>query len=152
MTEFRIFRWPTGRGWFVLSAGPDSAGDIRGTALARASADGATVCIVVNDPHETADRLLDDLEDLGAPAGYIVDIATEDDQSIEDRLGEASIIVIAGFGSPDLIRSTLHGAALRGITVAHARGAVILVEGICAPLFGGWYVGSDHHLQEGFAW
>jgi hypothetical protein len=152
MTEFRIFRWRTGRGWFVLSGGADSIGDIRGTALARASADGATACVAIDDRKGTADRLLDDLEDLGAPAGYIVDIATEDDRSIEARLSEAGIIVIASDGSLDTIRSTLYGAALRGIELAHARGAVVLVEGISAALFGEWYIGSDERLHPGLGW
>lgn len=152
MPEFRIFRWRDGRGWLVLSAGPDRTGEIRGTALGRAAADGAVACVAVSADPAAADRLLDDVEDLGAPSGYIVDIMAEDDHTIEDRLGEAGVIVLTADHDADSVRSALTGAALRGIEAAHGRGAVVVIEGVCALLFGGWYPGPDAEFHEGFSW
>jgi hypothetical protein len=147
MPAQNVFRWLDGRGWLVLAGGGET-GDIRAQALGRASADGGLACISLKgDP-----LLLDDLEDLGAPSGYLVDLNTEDDKTIHDRLAEAGIIVIDSAPSVKEARSSLRGAAIEGIQQAFENGAVVLVEGVTAAAFGGWVLLSGGEVTEGLEW
>jgi hypothetical protein len=142
-----VFRWLDGRGWLVLAGGGET-GDIRAQALGRAAADGGLACISLKgDPN-----LLEDLEDLGAPSGYLVDLNTEDDQTIHDRLAEAGIIVIDSAASVKEARSLLRGAPIEGIQQAFEHGAVVLAEGITAAAFGGWLLLSGGEVTEGLEW
>jgi len=96
-----IFKWRDGRGWLTLATGQGAAqeiDDIRARALQRTSADGGVAIVFLGDDPDAGERLLDDLEDLGAPTGYVVDVIAEDDATIRERLTDASVIVI--FGAP----------------------------------------------------
>lgn len=147
MPAQNVFRWLDGRGWLVLAGGGET-GDIRAQALGRASADGGLACISLKgDP-----ALLDDLEDLGAPSGYLVDLNTEDDKTIHDRLAEAGIIVIDSAASVKEARSSLRGAPIEGIQQAFENGAVVLVEGVTAAAFGGWLLLPGGEVTEGLEW
>jgi hypothetical protein len=152
MPAFSVFRWIEGRGWIVLSGGPDRAGELRGQALARAAADGAVACVTLSGDLAEADHLLDDIEDLGAPSGYIVDLISEDDATVLSKLAEASVIVITDAPNVDTARSMLTGAALEGIRNAHANGAVILVEANAIGVFGMWLLLEDGSKALGFDW
>ncbi|PJF41146.1 MAG: hypothetical protein D6737_14820 [Chloroflexi bacterium] len=150
MAANSVFRWLDGRGWLILAGGVDDTAEIRGAALTRIAADGAVACVALaNDL--TGERTLDDLESLGAPAGYIVDILSEDDATIVQKLSDASMIVIADMSNPFTLRSALLGAALEGMQNAFERGAVILAEGIASMLFGTW-VALDETVLDGFEW
>lgn len=140
-----VLNWLDGRGWLILSGGADD--EIRAQALGRAAADGGVACVSLSgDP----DALLDDIADLGAPSGYLVDVFGEDDQTLRDKLAQAGMIVITGGGSAADVRGALLGAALEGIEAAYANGAVILLEDYGAMAFGAWLVDDD--VTTGLEW
>jgi hypothetical protein len=140
-----VFHWLDGRGWLVFSGGADD--DIRAQALGRAAADGGVACLSLSgDP----DVLLDDIADLGAPSGYIVDVYGEDDESLQDKLAQAGMIIITGGDDPSDVRGALHGAALDGIQLAYQHGAILLLEGASAMAFGAWIIGEE--IENGLEW
>lgn len=140
-----VFHWLDGRGWLVFSGGADD--DIRAQALGRAAADGGVACLSLSgDP----DALLDDVADLGAPSGYIVDVYGEDDQTLQDKLAQAGVVIIAGGESPLDVRGALQGAALDGIQAAYQNGAILLLEGASAMAFGAWII--DEEIESGLEW
>ena len=98
------------------------------------------------------DRRLEDFEELGATAGYLVDILTEDDETIATRLAETSIVVLESSDDLRNLKSALMGAALRGLETAFANGAIILAAGGPAMLFGEWVYNGQDNLIEGFGW
>lgn len=147
-----VFKWLDGRGWLVLSGGADEGGEIRGLALARTSADGGVACVVLSSDPGAGDHLLDDVEDLGAPSGYVVDIAAEDDDAVRAKLSEAGVILIASDESAEIVRSALTGAAIAGIQTAYQNGAVVLAEGACAMALGGYLVQDNGSVTPGLNW
>ena len=152
MPSHTVFQWLDGRGWLVLSGGADAGGELRATALARSSADGGVACVALSNDPGAGDRLLDDVEDLGAPSGYVVDVAAEDDQTVQAKLVEAGVIVILTDGTAESVRSALKGAAIEGIQIAYQNGAVVLAEGACAMAFGGYLVTSEGDVDPGLGW
>ncbi len=156
MPSRSVLRWLDGRGWLVLSGAGASAGEadsseIRARALGRAAADGAAAVVYLGEVSR-ADALLDDIEDLGAPSGYLVDIISEDDETIRNRLTEASVIVVAGASSGSMAYSTLLGAAIDGIRAAYENGAIILVEGSASGAFGAYILDADGSVSAGLGW
>jgi hypothetical protein len=85
---------------------------------------------------ETADKHLDALHDLGGPTGYLVDVMTEDDESLRKQLSEAGLIVLGDGPNVKGLRSGLLGAALEGMNEAFERGGVILGIGQGAAMLG----------------
>jgi hypothetical protein len=152
MPRQAVFQWLEGRGWLVLSGGADPGGELRGQALARSAADGGVACMALSGDPTAADQLLDDVTDLGAPSGYIVDVATEDDETVRSKLAEAGVIILATDGTAEDVRSALLGAAISGIQTAYENGAVVLVEGACAMAFGGFIVREAAGLGAGLGW
>lgn len=146
MPSVNVLRWIDGRGWIILAGGADD--DIRALAINRSSADGGIGVIALDGEGE---RLIDDLNDLGAPSSYAADVFTEDDEALENKLGEAGVVLVSGAASPDEARSALRGAALAGLHQAYANGAVILLEGAAAAAFGSWIapVGNGLEWVEG---
>lgn len=134
MPQRSVFRWKDGRGWLVLANG--TSAEVRGMALNRLAADGGIACVAIGQDSAVADVMLDDFADLGAPSGYVVDLQSEDDETLLNRLGEASLIALSGAGEPSVARSELIGAAIDGIVQAYQNGAVILAEGSAATAFG----------------
>lgn len=156
MPSHSVFRWLDGRGWLVLSgAGSPSSevdlSEIRAKALGRAAADGAAAVVYLGEA-SGADALLDDIEDLGAPSGYLVDIVTEDDETIRNRLSEAGVIVVSGASSSAAARAVLLGAAEDGIRAAYENGAIILVEGAASGAFGAYMLDRDGTVSAGLGW
>src|SRR5690606_9908974 len=91
-------------------------------------------------------------EDLGAPAGYLVDVTSEDDRTVVSRLTDAAVVVVGPAGSAEAIRSSLLGAAAEGLQTAFENGAVILAEGQSAMVFGEWVVRDSGELVDGLEW
>jgi hypothetical protein len=140
-----VLHWLDGRGWLILSGGADD--DIRAQALGRVAADGGVACVSLSgDP----DALADDIADMGAPSGYLVDVFGEDDLTLRDKLGQAGMIVIVGGASAADARGALSGAALEGIETAYANGAVILLEDYSAMAFGSWLI--EDEVKPGLDW
>jgi hypothetical protein len=140
-----VFHWRDGRGWLIFSGGGDD--DIRAQALGRDDADGGVACVSLSGD---SDELLDDISDLGAPSGFIVDLFGEDDQSLQDKLSQAGMVIITGGSSPQDARSALQGVALEAIDAAYRNGAIILLEDMSAMAFGAWIIGDE--IEQGLGW
>jgi hypothetical protein len=142
-----ILRWQAGNGWLVLSGGADAGGEIRSQALRRAKADGALAYLGFNEA--SADDALDDMQDLGAPTGYLVNVVAEDDDTIRAQLTSASLILIDNSVSADEWRSTLIGAGMDGIRAALNLGAVVLAEGEGAAALSAYFVHTQGRIVNG---
>jgi hypothetical protein len=147
MNTETILRWYAGMGWIVLSGGADAGGEIRAAALRRAKASGGVAYIGFNE--DSADAILDDMDDLGAPTGYLVNVVTEDDDTIRQQIEEASVIVLDDSVTPDEWRSSLLGTAIEAIQSALSRGAVLLAEGSGAEALGGFTINDHGQLTQG---
>ncbi|MCL4248941.1 MAG: hypothetical protein KJ065_12415 [Anaerolineae bacterium] len=152
MPSASIFRWRAGRGWLVLAPASTGDPDIRALAVARASADGSLAVAVLDGDLAAGDRRLDDLEELGAPSGYLVDVLTEDDATIETHLAETSICVLESDADVLTLKSSLMGAAMRGLETAFANGAIVLAAGTPARLFGRLLIPDLDSPVDGFGW
>jgi hypothetical protein len=62
------------------------------------------------------------------------------------------MIVVEGGAHITDLRSSLLGAAAEGMQAAFANGAVILVEGLSAMVFGAWVALESGKLLDGLAW
>ncbi|MEO8609740.1 MAG: hypothetical protein ABI690_17745 [Chloroflexota bacterium] len=152
MAQNNVLRWQDGRGWLILSGGGENLSDVRALALGRAAADGGVAYITLGSQSGLGERALADMEDLGAPPGYLVDVLSEDDETVTDMLSEAGIVVIEGGAELDDLRSSLIGAAIGGIQTAFQNGAVVLAEGSGASVFGAWVLLDSDELTAGFEW
>ncbi len=146
MPQQSVFNWPDGRGWLVLAGGSDD--DVRATAIERASADGGVAYVSLMP----SDDALDAMQDLGAPTGYVVDVTTEDDDTLKARIGDAGIVVLGGAGTAEDFRSSLVGAAEEGLHTAHERGAMLLIEGDAVTAFGAYLIKPDGVLRDALEW
>lgn len=150
MPTQQIFEWKAGGGWLVLSGGADPTSAIRAAVIERSAADGGLACVSFGDD-AAAEQILEDMQDLGAVSGYLVDVFSEDDDTLKDRLGDASIVVVSG-GNGAQVRSALMGAALVGIERAYSNGGIVLVEGASVEAFGEFCFNADGTLGSGFGW
>jgi hypothetical protein len=141
-----------GRGWLILAGSADSENEIRAMALAKAAADGNLAFVSLGGGLDAAEEVLYDLEDLGAPAGYIVDVTSEDDATITAKLTDTSVVVIEAAPTAQEARSGLVGAAAEGIQASYENGAIVLVEGQSAMVFGTFLVRDNGELGGGLEW
>ncbi len=146
----QVLKYISGRGWLVFSGGNDAVSEVRAQALARAGGYGTSVVISLAD--DGGDSLKDDLEDLGARAGYFVDLQFDSPDEIEEQMKMASFIAVETGSSLDALYGALRGAGLEALKQAYERGAVILLEGLTINLFGRWVVSDGGELLEGFNW
>jgi hypothetical protein len=144
-----VLQWIEGYGWLVLSGGNDALSDIRAMALSKMKAGGGVAYLVLQE--DAADDLIEDMNELGAPTGYIVNVLTEDDATINQRLQEAQLIVLPLGVSKREVLSVLKGAALDAMKAAYERGAVILAEGEASSLFGKLFLVGNEGF-DGLAW
>jgi len=147
MPQVEVLRWQNGEGWLVLSGGGDVAGDIEAQALAHVPPGEPLAYIWAAGDVESADQHLDALDDLGAPTGYLVDVLTEDDDTIRNQISNAGLIIIGDGPNVKQLRSGLLGAAVEGMVAAFERGAVILGIGQGAAILGSFMVD-----QAGIGW
>jgi hypothetical protein len=145
-----IFQWLDGRGWLVLSGGDTPHSDIRAQVLGRAKAEGRVAYIALDAPEDS--EAMNDMADLGAPTGYMVDVLTENDDTIYNQLAEANVIVVEDTSAIDDLRSSLLGAAVAGMQAAYERSAIVLVEGDSTAVFGGWVLLESGETCEGLTW
>lgn len=144
-----LLTWLDGRGWLVLSGGEsDASSEIRAQALSRAPSGGAIYISLAGDEGES---LQEDLEDLGAPAGYVLDLS-EDRESLLKQMSEVGIIVVEGGESLDDVYDTLAGVPLEGLRKAYEEGAIILLEGMAVNLLGKWAMTDEGEILEGVDW
>lgn len=152
MARNNVLQWRDGRGWLVLSGGYVPESDVRAQAIGHIDADGGVAYISFGSNAESAETLMNDLQDLGAPAGYFVDVLSEDDDTIRSKIGEASLIVVEPGASSADMRSALMGAAVEGMQTAFENGAVILLEGKSASIFGAWMLLETGEIRQGIGW
>lgn len=152
MPQTSVLRWLDGRGWLVLSGGHDTGSEIRAQAIGRISADGGAAYITLGSASTFGEQALADMDDLGAPTGYLVDVLSEDDDTLRQKLAEASLVVIEEGATPGELRSALLGAANEGILRAYENGAVILAEGSAAGVFGMWLMLESQKILSGLGW
>lgn len=145
-----ILSWREGIGWIILAGSADIQTDTRTQVLARLKAGGGVAYLGLHV--DNIESLMDDMEDLGAPTGYFVNILTEDDTAIETRLKEASCIVLPNITPIEDFYSALLGAGIRAMSDCYARGGVIYAEGASAMLFGALFVDSIHATRVGLNW
>lgn len=145
-----VLQWISGSGWLVFASGANDNGVIRAQALSRIDADGAMACISLAE--DGGDSLLDDLTDLGAPSGYVVDIVHEAGPVVRQQLKDSSIIAIEIGTSLDALYNAMTEDVLAGMKEAYENGAVILVEGLAMNLFGQWLVSDNGDILDGLAW
>src|SRR5215510_5107969 len=151
MPRTKVIRWRDGLGWLVLSGGADfesaDGSEIEAETLARVPAGDPLAYIWAAGDVESADQHLATFEELGAPTGFLVDVLTEDDDTLRRQLADAGLIVIGDGPNLNELRSGLLGAALEGISQAFEQGAVILGVGQGAAV-----LGSILSEQQGLGW
>ena len=146
----QILRWREGLGWLVLSGGVDTLREVRAQALGRIAAGGGIAYIGLDD--DDYDDLIEDMGELGAPTGYLVNIMTEDDETIRDRLHDAAMVFIPDHYRPEVLLPALPGAANDGIKAAYERGAIVLAEGTSATLMGAKVLLETGIAVDGLGW
>jgi len=145
-----LLEWISGGGWLVFAAENSADSAIRAQALARMDADGGVAYISLAD--DGGDALLDDMEDLGAPTGYMIDIQIEDLATIREQLKDISMVVLESGTSLDSLARALHGEVAEALREAYEGGAMILVEGLAVNLFGRWSVSDSGRIFAGLDW
>ncbi|MEZ4666609.1 MAG: hypothetical protein R3E39_01595, partial [Anaerolineae bacterium] len=151
MARNNVLSWRDGRGWLVLAGGAAIGSSIRAQAIGRTAADGG-VAYVALGASNSIEAVLEDFEDLGAPSGYVVDVLSEDDDTIRSKLAEAGMVVISTDSDAETMHSGLLGAAAQGMELAFASGALILVEGVGSAVLGEMFVSSRGEYFNGLGW
>jgi hypothetical protein len=150
MVEGQVLLWENGAGWLVISGGNDALSEVRARVLSRMRPDG-DVAYIGTGP-DAAEAIMDDMGELGAPAGYLVDILREDDDTIREQLRDVALIVIpTEINERDLL-SMLKGAALDAIRDAYRAGAIVFLEGRAGGLLGRLAVDPDGLGFEALDW
>lgn len=145
-----VLRWPAGLGWLVFSGGSDGLSTIRAQVLRKAKPEGEVVYIGLSV--DDADEIMEDLGELGAPTGYLVDILTQDDDTIHREIKDAAVIVLPDDHPAEKLQGALMGVAIDAIREAYDAGAIVLAEARSAVLFGGVYVSEDDVVTAGLNW
>ncbi len=144
-----VFEWLTGFGWLLLSGGKTPDSTVRDVAINRSTSEGGVAYI--SFAPDGGDGLLDDMQDLGAPSGYIVDL-NDDSNAVYDYIESASIVIVESGNHLDGMIQKLQGAPLSAMKAGLNRGSVILLEGLVASAFGDKVIGDDGTVKNGFAW
>jgi len=156
MPQMNIFRWRPGRGWLVLSGGgamdTDDNQEIDAQMLGVTHSLGPIAYIWAASDLETADQHLDLLGELGARTGFLVDILSEDDETLVTQLSEAGVIIVGDGPQQERLRDALiDAAALQAIGDAFTRGATVYAVGRSAALLGAQTV-ENGRLIPGLKW
>ena len=134
MTTATPFTWLNSNGWLVLSGEPDALGEIRARALSRYN--GASDIAYISLASDLGDALMDDMAELGAPSGYLVDLDENDNNEIYDRLSAAGMIVIEADRNVEALGRLISQTIASALKSALERGALILFEGAAASIAG----------------
>lgn len=141
-------RWLESYGWLVLSGSADPHSEIRALALSRCDASGAVAYISLAE--DFGDALMDDLADLGAPAGYLVDLEDQDNNEIHERLSGAGMIIIEAGDDIHRLKRLMTQTVMHALKGALQDGALILFEGSAATLAGSYYVDRSGNVASAF--
>lgn len=128
------FSWLDSNGWLVLSGKADALGEIRARALSRY--DGSSAIAYISLAPDFGDALMDDMAELGAPSGYLVDLDDNDNNEIYERLSAAGMIVIEADCNAESLGGLISQTIISALKAALERGALILFEGAAASIAG----------------
>lgn len=142
-------RWPDGRGWIALAGTSDDS--VRAHVLSLTAADGGAAYVALKGA-AYSEQLMLDLDDLGAPAGYLVNLHTERAGTVYQQLAEASLVVIGDLADAETLGAALSGAAEAGMRAALKNGAAVLAEGAGAAVLGAWATTADGELIPALGW
>jgi cyanophycinase-like exopeptidase len=149
MNQQGPLRWIPGTGWLILAT-PAPNSEVRSQALARADADGVVVYVSFAD--DRGDALMDDMEDLGALAGYLVDFHVDRGAVLEQQLEHATMLVLETGTSLDAVLATLDADVVESLRRLYERGAVLLIEGLAINAFGRWTLTDSGDVINGLGW
>ena len=147
MSESLPFQWFESNGWLVLSGSADNLSDIRAQALSRVNAEGAVAYISLLE--DKGDALLEDMADLGAPTGYLVDLDDDDNNAIYERLSTASMIVIEPTPNVEMLKKKMSQTVVQAIKETLQRGSLVLLEGVASNLAGEHIVSESGIVANG---
>lgn len=145
-----LLNWLDGSGWLILSGGDTAGSPLRAQALARGLSVGIVIYISLAD--DEGEALQEDMEDLGAPAGYILNLEDEEPDAVGNQLKDASLIVIESGENVNTLYRLLKGAPVDGLQEAYERGALILLEGLAVNLLGKWVMSDGGEILPGLDW
>lgn len=155
MTQTQLFQRRAGSGWLVISGGGEFAGEfnleILGQVFSGAVSHNPFVYIGAAGSSEDADAVLDAIADIGGRTGYVVDIITEDDETLWEQIAETGIVIIGDGGQDERLASGLQGAALEAISAAYENGATVFGHGVGGLVLAAWWIGKQK-AQAGFGW
>ena len=134
MSTAAPFNWLDSNGWIVLSGCPDALSEIRARALSRH--DGLGAIAYISLAPDLGDALMDDMAELGAPAGYLVDLEAGDNNEIYERLSGAGMIVVEAERQSEELRRLMMPTAASALKAALEHGALLLFEGAAATIAG----------------
>ncbi len=147
MSDQSPLEWLPSKGWIVLSGRADPLSEIRAQALSRHNASGAIAYITLAD--DLGDELMDDMAELGAASGYLVDLEEQDNNEIYERLSGAAMIVVDADGQGGRLLRLLRRTAIHALKEALQRGALILLEGAAAAITGEFVLTADGRIESG---
>lgn len=147
MRQMMPFNWQSAIGWIVLSGNVDSLSEIRARSLGRCDAGGAIAYISLAD--DLGDGLMDDMAELGATSGYLVDLDEQDNNEVYERLSDAAMIVVEGCGAGGRLLRLLRHTALHAMEEALNRGGLVLLEGEAAAIAGDYVLNSAGEISAG---
>jgi len=150
MARRQPLEWLRAEGWLVLSGQPDARSEIRAKALSRCHASGDILYISL--AQDGGDALLQDMADLGATAGYVLDPRQQCLDDSYEQLSAAAMVVLHAPGKADTLQQLLQGAAARALQDALLRGALLLLEGDAAELAGEYRRHGSGQLVRGLGW
>ena len=147
MRQLAPFSWLSTNGWLVLSGSADALSEIRARALSRCDANGAIAYISLAD--DLGDALMDDMAELGAASGYLVNLHEADNNDIYERLSSAAMIVVEAEAPSEALLPLLRRTALHAMKAALKLGGLILLEGGAAGTAGQYCLDSAGQIVAG---
>ncbi len=149
MSDSSPLKWLPSRGWIVLSGPADPLSEIRAQALSRHNAGGAIAYISLAE--DLGDDLMDDMAELGAASGYLVDLEAHDNNEIYERLSAAAMIVVDAADQGDRLLKLLRRTAIHALKEALNRGGLLFFEGAAAALVGEFILAADNRIASGLS-
>ncbi len=144
------FSWLATPGWLVLSGSADALSEVRARALSRCDASGAIAYI--SFANDLGDSLMDDMAELGAVSGYLVDLNEADNNAIYERLSTAAMIVIEAPSPSSELPRLLRRTAAHAMKEALQGGALLLLEGAAAAEAGEFAFDSGGQVGRGLGY
>ena len=157
-------RWRTGRGWLILVGGGEleDIADIHRAAIEAMSDESPVVYVPTASAKPDAGRergqlVVEQMEELGGPVGYVAPIFSRADASDPKnvrRLTQAGLVYL-GNGSAQRLVEMLAArgtATFNALAAAFEAGAVVIAEGEAACALGAWGLGADGSLRAGWGW